>query len=151
MASSTLVKSGIVLLQPEFVFHERVPNVSALAEYLQRAEEAARIALRESNQGVGSAGFIVLAIRPGLASKVWLDLAPPLHPDESVALISKIEAVTPIDVQVGPVVLAIKVRIRGEEESERNMPSPEAWHALARKAGRALEIGELVELAWVDD
>ena len=146
-ASEPLTNGGIVLLQPDFVLQERVPNVEAFAAYISAVEGAGRAALVESKQRSASGGFIVAAVRPGAKSKVWLDFKPPLPLELKASLISKIQSVSPFSARSGPVVFAIKASIWGGA-LRQDMPSPIECQAVSRKAGRPLEIGDLVERVW---
>ncbi len=145
------VKSfGLVLMQPDAVLQERVPSVRLLSDYIKAVEAAAGSVLRESGKGTPNSGFIVIAVRPGLQSKVWLDFDAPLSPALKAAMLERIGAVKPFSAQVGPVVFAMKVGLWGASAPAKQLPSPHEWAEASRKAGQALEIGDLVERIWRD-
>jgi len=72
-AAEPLTQFNVVLLQPTSVLEERVPEVDAMAAYIKAVEGAARQAVIASGVQQAVGGFIVVAVRPGLQSKVWLD------------------------------------------------------------------------------
>lgn len=147
-ASEGITKFGVVLLQPDFVLQERVPDVNALVDYVRAIEAAAKSEVVASNQHPKSSGFIVVAVRPGQKSNVWLDFDPPLPSELAVAVIAKIKTIQPFQARNGAVVFSLKVGLWGSSELARIAPSPLEWKAAAQKAGRPLETGELVELIW---
>jgi hypothetical protein len=79
-ASEGVTNFGVVLLQPDFVLHERVPNANALADYILALEGASKDAVLATNLHPTTAGFIVVAVRLDQKSNVWLDFDLPLPP-----------------------------------------------------------------------
>lgn len=148
-ASEPLTQTNLVLLQPSAVLEERVPNVDAMAAYVKAVEVAARAGVVSSGAQQSVGGFIVLAVKPGGKSKVWLDFDAMLDLQLRQQIIAKVEAVPPFEVVKGPVVFALKVATWGAKPSKRMAPAPQEWKALPRKA-EALEVGELVERLWAD-
>jgi hypothetical protein len=149
-AADPLDKAPVVLLQPETVFQERVPSVQALASYIQAAESKASLSMQSSRHGKPTSGFVVIAVRPGQRSKVWLDFEPSIPPSVAEALITAIRSVQPPLVKNGPIVFALKVGLWGGAAPSDNMPSPTEWRAATEKAGHPLEIEALVEAIWRD-
>ena len=95
-----------------------------------------------------AAGFIVLAVQPGERSRVWLDFDSPPSFETGQQLVGKIGAVKPFEVRSGPVVVALKVGLWDAFESKRIAPSPAEWKAVTHKAGKQLEIDELMDQLW---
>jgi hypothetical protein len=138
---------NVVLLQPSDVLEERVASIDAMAEYIKAVQSALREAVVASGSKQSVGGFIVVAVRPGLQSKVWLDFDTLLDMELRRQLASKAEAVKPFEARKGPVVFALKVALWGGKESKRIAPSPPEWKKAA-SGGVRLEVGELVEKIW---
>jgi hypothetical protein len=147
-ASEPITKFGVVLLQPSSVLEDRVPSVDAMAEYLKAVEAASREAVQASPLKQAAGGFIVIAIRPGQKSKVWLDFDTLLDSQMSQQIIAKVTAVQPFEARNGPVVVALKVALWDGRESKRVAPSPAEWKAATKQAGRPLEIDSLIRRVW---
>ena len=147
-ASEPVTKFGVVLLQPGSVLEDRVPSVDAMAEYIKAVEAASREAVRAIPLKQAASGFIVIAIRPGQKSKVWLDFDTLLDSQVSQQLVARVTAVPPFEARHGPVVVALKVALWDGRESRRVAPSPAEWKAVTKQAGRPLEIDNLIQRVW---
>lgn len=152
-AAEPVTHFNVVLLQPSEVLEARVPSVDALASYIKAVQAALREAVADSEaskQSVG--GFIVLAVRPGMQARVWLDFDQLLDLEVSKQMARKVAAVQPFEAREGPVVFALKVGLWGGKESKRVAPLPAEWKrggAAAAASGAApLEVGALVESIW---
>jgi len=156
-ASEPVTNFNVVLLQPSAVLEARVPSVDALAEYIKAVQLALREAVAgsqdENKQSVG--GFIVLAVRPGLQSKVWIDFDQLLDLKVRKQIALKVGAVKPFEAREGPVVFALKVALWDGKESKRIAPLPAEWKRSAAAAATASapgaaapEVGALVESIW---
>ena len=145
-AQSAYEMKGIVLLQPESVVQERI-SASALAPYTRSLNAAAaNVFATQEHRPAG--GFLVIAVRPGKQSAVWVDIRPALPTALAKELITRLRAVAAPDVSVGPVVFAIKASLWGGAAPVQHMPAPSEWTNAAQKARTPLETGELVELIW---
>ncbi|MEJ5999626.1 hypothetical protein [Paucibacter soli] len=156
-ASEPVTNFNVVLLQPSDVLEARVPSVDALADYIKAVQGALREAVagteaqEKTRQSVG--GFVVLAVRPGLQSKVWLDFDQLLDLQVRKQIALKVGAVKPFEAREGPVVFALKVALWDGKESRRVAPLPAEWkrNAPAASASAAApEVGALVESIWND-
>lgn len=148
MAADALTNLGVVLLQHGDVIQQRVRSVDAVADYLRNVEVAAATAIQLELQRKPAGGFIVVAVRPNARSKSWLDFEPELPVATQSTLRRSIEAVPPLEVTSGVVVLAIRVSVWGGKPPPRIAPAPSEWKAHAARAGKALEVSELVDLVW---
>jgi hypothetical protein len=146
VAKTPYEMKDVVLLQPDSVLQERT-SANALAAYI-RSVNAAAADIFAGQEYEPAGGFLVLAIRPGNQSAVWLDIHPALSPNLARALVARLRAIPRPAVEVGPVVFAIRTSLWGGTPPANNMPSPEEWTQEAKKAGRPLETGELVERIW---
>lgn len=145
-ATNAYEMKGVVLLQPEFVIEKRT-SAGLLAPYIRSVNAAAADVLATRKQGPAS-GFLTVAIRPGKQSAVWLDIHPALPPALAKTLLASLRAVPVPDVQVGPVVFAVRVGLWGGTPSENQMPAPEEWKRAASEAKKPLETEELVNRIW---
>jgi hypothetical protein len=126
---------------------KRVSNIDAMAEYIKAVEAASREAIVASGATQAVGGFIVLAVKPGQQSKVWLDFDALLDLEIRKQITRNVSAIRPFDVSEGPVVFALKVATWDGKESKRVAPSPPEWKKASR-TGKPLEIGQLVERVW---
>lgn len=146
-AAEPFTSFNVVLLQPSKVLEERVPSVDAMAEYVKAIQAASQEAVIASGVKQSVSGFIVVAVRPGQRSKVWLDFDSLVDLELRKQLIAKAEAIKPFEVNTGPVVFALKVATWGAKESRRSVPLPREWKN-ASPGSAPTEVGELVERAW---
>jgi hypothetical protein len=147
-AAEPFTKHNVVLLQPGSVLEARGASVDAMALYIRAVEVAAKEGALAGKSTRPAAGFIVVAVQPGARSRVWLDFDAPPTFETSQQLITRIGAVPPFEVRNGPVVFALKVGLWDAFESKRIAPSPPEWKAAMHKAGKQLEIDELMEQLW---
>lgn len=147
-AAAAFTNAGIVLLQPEEVLRARVKDAAELARYIKAIEGAATAALEAAFQRRPNGAFVVVALRSGRRSRVWLDLESPMPPATQAALQSALEALPVPEVEGGVVVFAIKASLWGGRPPTRPGPAPASWREQAAAAGRKLEVGELVDLLW---
>lgn len=138
---------NVVLLQPSSVLEERVASVDGMADYIKAIEAASREAVAASSARQSVGGYLVVAVRPGLQSKVWLDFDALLDLEIKKQLTAAVQAVKPFEARKGPVVFALKVAIWGGKETKRPAPLPAEWKR-AQQSGAPLEVGELVEAVW---
>lgn len=146
-AAEPFTNFNVVLLQSSSVLEERVVSVDEMADYIKAIEAASRqaVAASPARQAVG--GYLVVAVRPGQQSRVWLDFDALLDLEIRKQLIAAARAVKPFEARKGPVVFALKVAIWGGKETRRPAPLPPEWKR-AQQSGGPLEVGELVEAVW---
>lgn len=148
-AAEPITNFNVVLLQPSSVLEERVSSVDAMAEYIKAVQAALREAVIASGASQSVGGFVVVAVRPGLRSNVWLDFDALLDLEIRKQIATRVKAVKPFEAFKGPVVFALKVATWGGKETKRSFPSPPEWKD-ATRGGAPLEVGELVEIIWND-
>ena len=76
-----------------------------MADYIKAVEAASREAVLASGATQALGGFIVLAVRPGLRSKVWLDFDALLDLEIRKQVTDRVRAIPPFEVVEGPVVM----------------------------------------------
>ncbi len=146
-AAEPITNFNVVLLQPSAIMEKRVANVDAMADYIKAVEAASREAVVTSGATQAVGGFIVLAVKPGLKSNVWLDFDALLDLELRKHITQSVKAIKPFEVTEGPVVFALKVATWDGKESKRVAPSPPEWRKPTQN-GKPLEIGRLVEKVW---
>jgi hypothetical protein len=146
-AATPYALNGVMLLQPEPVLQERVARPEDLATYLAAVNAAAAQALAKE-QPTPAAGFVVVAVRPGGESKVWLDFEPPLPAAVDARLRASLETIAPFRARIGVVVVALNASLWGAAPTTRAAPQPQEWRDAAKSSVASIEIGELVERIW---
>ena len=149
-AAEPFTNAATVLLQPDALMLARVESATALAAYIKRVEVAAGASIAGVFQRKPAGGFVVVAVKPGPRSRVWLDLDTPLPLATQNLLRAGIEAVPAPAVRDGVVVFAFKASFWGGRPPTRGAPAPEEWRAEAARVGAKLEVGELVARLWTD-
>ena len=141
---------SIVMLQKQKVFEERLGSVDLLSIYVKGVVDATAAAVKDLPKGTPAKGFMVIAVRPGDRSRVWLDFKDPISKEAAAALESAATKVTPVSVKGGTLLFAIKVGLWGGGAPSEMVPRPEAWRAEAEKEGKFIEYSELVDRVWRD-
>jgi hypothetical protein len=139
--------AGVILMQPDFVLNQRIPNAQGLADYVVKVNEAIEAATKTYAPPTSAGGFIVLAVRPGGKSKAWLDVQPPLPAALASRVMSAIQTVPPFPAKSGTVVFAINASFWGGA-IPRKQPYPDEWAAIAKKHSQPLEASQVADLAW---
>ncbi|MBD9437960.1 hypothetical protein IB223_17815 [Pseudoxanthomonas sp. PXM03] len=135
-----------MLLLPDSVLQERVPSVDALANYIKAVQTSSEQAL--SGQAPSpTGGHLVLAVRPGGQSMVWLDFKPALPGPTAAKLRAAILAVPAFEAQAGVVVVALNSSLWGAPASS-TFTSPPEWTDAMQGHHGAMEVRELVDRVW---
>jgi len=139
---------GLTLLQPESALRERVNGgAPAMQAYIEAVNAAATRIVTASEPRRPSAGFIVLAVRPGGRSKVWLDFWPLLPSAAERHLLPALEKIAPFDAR-GLVVFAIDASLWGAPPTHEKAPRPNEWTRITRERGAATDAETIVEALW---
>ena len=141
-------KFPITLLQPDWMLQQRVPSVPLLVAYIKSVEIQFMAVLKRHPPLPPTSGYLVIAIRPGQQSNAWLDYEPALPSAVSKEVVQSVRSVMPPSVRGGPVAFAVKMGLSGGVAPLEAMRAPAEWKAVAERAGRPLEVDELVERAW---
>lgn len=141
---------GITMLQTEKVFFERVVGMGAFEVYVKDLVDAVDDAVVKLPKGSPTGGFLVVAVKPGGRSRVWLDVATPPADDVAKAIVSAAQNVYPLSVKNGVVLFAIKLSLWGGEPPKGMVPRPKEWESEAERAGGSIELSELVLRVWPD-
>jgi hypothetical protein len=138
------------MMQTQSVFEERVPNIEVVSLYLKEIVDSVSKGVQELPKGEPAKGFIVVAVKPGSRSRIWLDFESPITKEAASVIQAAAAKVSPISVNGGVVLVAMKVGLWGSGPPDRMVPQPEEWRAEAEKAGGKIEMTELVERVWRD-
>lgn len=139
---------SVILLQPDFVLQERVPSVDSLSAYIKAVQSVAGAVLAEEPPSPAS-GFLVLAVRPGGRSMVWLDTRPGLAARTAGRLRAAVLAVPPFEARGGTVVFALNASLWGAGPAQ-GFPDPQEWRQAMEGRDEPMEIGDLVDKVWPD-
>ncbi|NZA26255.1 hypothetical protein H0E84_07635 [Luteimonas sp. SJ-92] len=137
---------NIMLLQPDFVLKERAPSVQSLSEYIRAVESATESALVDEQPHPAS-GYLVLAVRPGGQSMVWLDFKPSLPEPIAAKLRAAILAVPTFEARGGVVVFALNSSL-WDSPASQGFPNPQEWSKAMEGRSEPMEIGDLVDKVW---
>ncbi len=139
---------GITMLQTQKVFFERVSGMKAFEVYVKELVDAVDGAVAKLPKGSPTGGFLVVAVKPGGRSCVWLDVAAPPSDDVGKAIVLAAQDVYPLSVKNGVVLFAIKLSLWGGEPPKGMVPRPKEWESEADRAGGSIELSELVLRIW---
>ena len=147
---------SIALLQPEAEMSERLSgDVDALAAYIQKLTAACAAAGEARPQGTGTTGVLVVALRPGGRSRVWLEYGPNDKPEDMASELSDhLESIPPPLVWGGTVSFLINIDFWGGGEplttSERPFFAPAEWQEAVKRAGHPLDTESILDRVWPD-
>ena len=117
--------TSVGLYQPSIAYEERVGDVKPLSDYIAALREEARRTFEAASPGPGITGAIVVAVRPGNSSRVWLVTGENvLSPTVSESLRRRLEAVPAVTVKNGPIGFAMNFNAWG---GGKPIPVPESY------------------------
>jgi hypothetical protein len=149
-AAEPLTTYKAVLLQPGKVYEKRVASADALASYINSVDAVVKSTVEHAGQQPRASGYIVVALRPGQRSHVWLDFDEPVADSLRSELSAKIGSVMPIHVKEGTIAFALKVGLWGGTAPSRAKPEPKEWHDAQQKSLEPLDTEELLDAVWKD-
>ena len=139
---------SIVMLQTGPVFKERLGSVDVLSVYIKAIVDRVSEEVKKLPKGQPAKGFLIIAVRPGDKSRVWLDFKDPISPETATTIETAAAKVVPVSVKGGTMLFAIKVGLWGGGPPKEMVPKPESWRVEAEKEGRFIEYTELVDRVW---
>jgi hypothetical protein len=146
LAATPYRTESIMLLQPDFVLKERVPSIDSLSSYIKAVQSSAELALSDTPPTPAS-GYLVLAVRPGGQSMVWLDFKPALPEPAAAKLRAAVLAVPAFEANNGVVVFALNSSLWGGPAAS-GFPNPHEWSKAMEEHDEPMEIGDLVDKVW---
>ncbi|MFO0121971.1 MAG: hypothetical protein ACK520_05835 [Inhella sp.] len=148
LQAAEVTRQEVLLLQPDAELRERVPSVDAYGDYVNTLRAAWFDTIQAHALPQPSAGFLVLGVRPGQQSRLWLDFRPPLPDALATALRQRTARALPPAVRFGPVLLTLKLSLDGAPWPTQASPEPASWRAAVAIAGEAIDVSDLVQAVW---
>ncbi len=148
-AVEPLRQHDVVLLQKGDVIERRVDGgADAMAAYLKTLGDAEVETMRGIPAQIPSAGFIVVAVRPGSQTRTWFDFRPALADATMAALRRTVETTPTMTVKDGEIVFALRVSIWSDKPPLAYAPAPQAWKDAAKDLHPKPDVDTLVDLLW---
>ena len=144
-----LVQHDVVLLQKGEVIEQRVEGgADAMATYMNTLGAAATETMRGQPAQIPSAGFIVVAVRPGQQTHAWFDFKPALADATRAALTQAVAATPAVAVKSGEIVFALRVSVWSDKPPKAYAPAPQEWKDASKDMHPKPDIDTLVDMIW---
>jgi hypothetical protein len=144
-----LVQHDVVLLQKGEIIEQRVDGgADAMAAYLKTLGEAETETMRVHPQQLPTAGFIVVAVRPGNQTRTWFDFKPALSEATMAALSHTVETTLTMPVKTGEIIFALRVSVWSDKPPKAYAPAPQAWRDASRGVTPKPDVDTLVDMIW---
>jgi len=148
-AVEPLVQHDVVLLEKGDVIERRVDGGSdAMAAYLKTLGQAAAEAMRAHPSQIPSAGFIVVAVRPGGKTHTWFDFKPALADATAAALAQAVDRTPTMTVKSGDIVFALRVSVWSDKPPKAYAPAPQEWKDASKDMHPKPDVDTLVDMVW---
>ncbi len=148
-ALEPLVQHDVVLLQKGDIIEQRVAGGSdTMAAYLKTLGQAETEAMRAHPAQIPSAGFIVVAVRPGGQTHTWFDFKPALADATMAALRQAVETTPAMTVQSGEIVFALRVSVWSDKPPKAYAPAPQEWRDASKGMTPKPDVDTLVDMVW---
>ena len=148
-AVEPLIQHDVVLLEKGEIIDQRVDGGSdAMAAYVKKLGEAATETLRAHPSQIPTAGFIVVAVRPGDQTHTWFDFKPALADATAAALAHTVETTPTMPVKSGEIVFALRVSVWSDKPPKAYAPAPQAWKDAAKGMNPKPDVDTLVDMLW---
>ena len=146
--AAEITRQEVVLLQPDAELRARVPSVDVYGDYVNAVRSGWFATIQAHALPQPTAGFLVLAVRPGQQSRLWLDFEPALPNTLVQALNERVMRTLPPVVHQGPVLIALKLSLDGAPWPAKMSPEPLSWRQAVAVAGEAIESSDLAQALW---
>ena len=148
-AVQPLVQHDVVLLQKGEIIEQRVAGgADAMAAYLKTLGDAEIETMRAHPTQIPSAGFIVVAVRPGNQARTWFDFKPALADATMAALAHTVETTPTMPVKSGQIVFALRVSVWSDKPPTAYAPAPQSWKDATKDMKPKPDIDTLVDMVW---
>jgi hypothetical protein len=149
LAVEPLVQHDVVLLQRGEIIEQRVEGgADAMADYVKRLGAAATETMRAHPAQIPSAGFLVVAVRPGDRTHAWFDFKPALSPSTAAALTTAVETTPTMPVKSGEIVFALRVSVWSDKPPAAYAPAPQEWKDAVKGMDKKPDVETLVDRVW---
>ncbi len=148
-AVQPLVQHDVVLLQKGEIIDQRVDGgADAMAAYLKTLGAAETEAMRANPSQIPSAGFVVVAVRPGNLTRTWFDFKPALADATMAALRHAVETTPTMTVKSGEIVFALRVSVWSDKPPTAYAPAPQEWKDATKGMKPKPDVDTLVDMVW---
>ena len=148
-AIEPLLQHDVVLLQKGEIIEQRVDGgADAMAAYLKALGEAETETMRANPAQIPSAGFIVVAVRPGNKTRTWFDFKPALGEATMDALRRTVETTPAMTVKSGEIVFALRVSLWSDKPPKAYAPAPQEWRDATKGMKPKPDVDTLVDMLW---
>ena len=148
-AVQPLVQHDVVLLQKGEIIQQRVEGgADAMAAYLKTLGEAETETMRANTAQIPTAGFIVVAVRPGNQTRTWFDFKPALAEATMAALRHTVETTPTMPIKSGEIIFALRVSVWSLNPPKAYAPAPQEWKDAARGLAKKPDVDTLVDMVW---
>jgi hypothetical protein len=148
-AVQPLVQHDVVLLQKGEIIEQRVDGgADAMAAYLKTLGAAETETMRAHPSQIPSAGFIVVAVRPGNRTRTWFDFKPALADATMAALAHTVETTPTMTVRSGEIIFALRVSVWSDKPPKAYAPAPQEWKDASKGMTPKPDVDTLVDELW---
>ena len=148
-AVAPLAQHDVVLLQKGEIIEQRVDGgADAMAAYLKTLGAAETETMRANPAQIPSAGFIVVAVRPGNQTRTWFDFKPALADATMAALRHTVEATPTMTVKSGEIIFALRVSVWSDKPPKAYAPAPQEWKDATKGMNPKPDVDTLVDKVW---
>jgi hypothetical protein len=146
--------TSVALYQPDPVLRERMgADATPLSNYIKALQAEASAIFSNAERGDGLSGSIVVAVKPGGQSRVWLVLGQnKLDPALREALIARLQRVQPVVAVSGPIAFALNFNAWGAGtpilQPAEHIPIPEEWKAAMKGQPAGVMPDAPLEVLW---
>jgi hypothetical protein len=148
-AVEPLIQHDVVLLQKGDIIDQRVDGgADAMAAYLKALGQAETETLRAHPAQIPSAGFIVVAVRPGNKTRTWFDFQPALADTTMAALRQTVETTPTMTVKSGEIIFALRVSVWSDKPPKAYAPAPQEWRDATKGMKPKPDVDTLVDMLW---
>lgn len=145
--AAELRTGNVTLLQPDHDLQQKGLDVRSLANFIKEAESVSERVLQPTTLPPSN-GFLVMAVREGNQTNVWLDMTPALPPTLEQQLVEAIRQLPAVPVANGTVIFALQLMINGATPPAKQIPRPPAWQPVINSLKEPLDMERLVLRVW---
>ena len=148
LASAAVTRfDSMVFFQTENVMQDKGVNVDNLGRYVRKLQSKIYHTLLAVKMPPSS-GYLVVAVRADGAVTSWLDMQPAVHEYYDNQIYDIVQKQTPLEINSGVFVFAIKMAIETPVFTNKAMPNPAGWSAAKKALNNPDDIEELMLSVW---
>lgn len=144
----------IVLLQPDWEIGKRtIGGADAMASYIEALLAAAEQQVSDHVAEAPSSGVLVVAVRPGGRSRIWLEYGDNPRPEAlSAELLARLQRVPAVPITEGTISFLINFELWGGGKPltsrERPVFVPMPWREAAGRLGGSADTESIIDELW---